>query len=68
MIKEPIKENIVEIIKDIGKTIIDRAEETGENVDGVRSITIYATINPGEISTVDITKQYIASFEKEGVV
>lgn len=68
MIKEPIKENIVEIIKDIGKTIIDRAEETGENVDGVRSITIYATINPGEFSTVDITKQYIAGFEKEGVV
>lgn len=68
MVKAPIEKNIVEIIKDIGKTIIDKAEETGENVDGVRSITIYATINPGEFSTVDITKQYIAGFEKEGVV
>ncbi|MCI8273535.1 MAG: hypothetical protein HFJ55_05585 [Clostridia bacterium] len=68
MVKEPIKENIIEKIKDIGKTIIDRAEETGENVDGVKSISIYATINPGEFSTVDITKQYIAGFEKEGVV
>lgn len=68
MVKTPIEENIVEIIKDIGKTIIDKAEETGENVDGVRSISIYATINPGEISTVDITKQYITGFEKEGVV
>lgn len=68
MVKEPIKENIVEIIKDIGKTIIDRAEETSENVDGVRSISIYATIVPSEVPTVDITKNYIAGFEKEGVV
>lgn len=68
MIKEPIKENIVEIIKDIGQTIIDRAEETGKNVDGVKSITIYATINPGEFSTVDITKEYITGFEGEGVL
>ncbi len=58
------QENIVEAIKVIGQTIIDRAEETGRDIEDVSKITIHSEINPSEVTQVEITKSYNAMFKK----
>lgn len=59
------QENIEEALKAIGETIIDKAKETAEDIEDVKSISIYSSINPDEVVTVDITKNYIAKLNKK---
>lgn len=50
----------------IGQSIIDRAKDISNDLDRVRSITIHAELNPAEIATFDITKNYIATLTERG--
>lgn len=59
------KENTIKSIKAIGQNLIERAEEICNDLDKVRSITIYANLTPNEICNFDVTKNYIANFEEK---
>ena len=59
--EETVKNGIIAI----GQSLIERAEEVARDLDGVTSITIFAKINPGEITNFDITKNYVARFKEE---
>ena len=50
----------------IGQSIIDRAKDISNDLDKVNSITIHAELNPAEITTFDITKNYIATLTERG--
>lgn len=50
----------------IGQSIIDRAKDISNDLDRVCSITIHAELNPIEITTFDITKNYIALLTERG--
>ncbi len=55
-----IEENVEETLKAIGQTIIDRATDIARDIEDVGSISIYASIRPNEVTTVDISKSYFA--------
>lgn len=62
------KDDCKQAIKIIGKELINLSDEITENLDGVKSISIDATIEGGEIVTFNIKKTYIAGLnEEEGV-
>lgn len=48
----------------IGKSLIDRAEDITNDLKNVKSITIYAELNPCEIVGFDIKKEYTATIEE----
>ena len=54
------QENVEEALKAVGQTIINKAKDTATDIKDVRSISIYSSINAGEVVTVDITKSYVA--------
>lgn len=54
------KEKTKKAIIAIGEEIINRADDITKDLKDVQSITIYATLNAGEIANFDITKNYIA--------
>ena len=49
----------------IGQSLIERAEEITRDLDRVQSITIFAQLNPGEITNFDITKNYVAELKEK---
>ena len=59
------KENTIKAIKGIGQNLIERAEEICNDLDNVKSITIYANLTPSEICNFDITKNYTTNFEEK---
>ena len=59
--EETVKNGIIAI----GQSLIERAEEITRDLDRVASITIFAQLNPSEITNFDITKNYIAEFKEE---
>lgn len=59
------KENTIKSIKAIGQNLIERAEEICNDLDNVKSITIYANLTPSEICNFDVTKNYTANFEEK---
>ena len=59
------KENTIKSIKAIGQNLIERAEEICNDLDNVKSITIYANLTPNEICNFDVTKNYAANFEEK---
>lgn len=58
MIKVRDKETCIQAIKSIGTELIERAEDIGNDLKQVSSITIYANIKHDEIPNFDITKNY----------
>lgn len=59
------KEDSINAIKAIGQGLINRADDICNDLNRVRSITIYAHITPEEIVNFDITKNYDAYLGKE---
>lgn len=55
------KKDVENWIKFIGQNLIDRAKDISNDIDKVRTITIYANITPDEILNFDITKNYIVT-------
>lgn len=51
-------ETYINVIKSIGQSLINRAEDICNDLDKVSSITIYANVEPTEITNFDITKNY----------
>ena len=49
----------------IGQSLIEKAEEITKDLDRVTSITIFAQLNPSEITNFDITKNYVAELKEE---
>lgn len=62
------EDNAKEAIIAIGQSLIERAEDITSDLNGVKSITIYANIQANEVVNFDITKNYIATLKdnKEG--
>lgn len=59
------KEDCINAIKAIGESLINRAEDICNDLNRVRSITIYAHIIPSECVNFDITKNYDAYLDGE---
>lgn len=59
------KNNINKAIKAIGQELIKRADDISNDIERVSYINIYATLTPDEITSFDITKNYVAEFEDE---
>ena len=59
--KQTAKDGIIAI----GQELIKRAEDITNDLEEVKSITIYAQLNPDEIVNFDITKNYTATLDKE---
>ena len=56
-------DNAKEAIIAIGQTLIERAEDITNDLNMVKSITIYANIQVNEAINFDITKNYIATLK-----
>ena len=54
------KEDCINGIKAIGQSLINRADDICNDLNLVRSITIYAHMTPSEVVNFDITKNYDA--------
>lgn len=55
------KEGVKKALISIGQEIIDRAEDTSNDIKLVRSITISSQIEPTEVPAVRIEKEYIVT-------
>ena len=56
-------ENCNKALKSIGQNIIDRSDDITKDLEGVSKIIIHAELNPAEIASFGITKEYIAEFK-----
>lgn len=50
-------------LKTIGQNIIDKSDDVTKDLEGVSKIIIHAELNPAEIASFGITKEYIAEFK-----
>lgn len=57
------QENCKKAIESIGQDLINRAEDISKDLKFVKSITIYAQLNPAEVVNYDVTKNYQVNFE-----
>lgn len=57
--------NVNKAIKAIGQELIKRAEDISNDIERVKTISIYAILTPDEITNFDITKNYVAEYEEE---
>ena len=56
-------ENCNKALKAIGQNIIDRSDDITNDLEKVSKIIIHAELNPAEITSFSITKEYIAEFK-----
>lgn len=64
LIKVRNRETCIQAIKSIGQDLINKAEDITNDIDRVQSISIYANINPLEVVSFDVTKNYVVKFQK----
>lgn len=66
---QPVKplgqENCKKALQSIGQDLINRAEDISRDLSFVKSITIYAQLNPTEIINYDVTKNYAVFLNEE---
>ena len=56
--KRTINSEVERCIKSIGEDLIKRAEDIAKDLERVRTISIYSTIENGTIINYDVTKNY----------
>jgi len=59
----PTNQNINNCIKAIGQELIRRSDYISNDIRGVQTISINATISPDEIVNFNITKNYLVKFK-----
>ena len=59
LIKVRNRETCIQAIKSIGQDLINKAEDITNDID-----SIYANINPLEVVSFDVTKNYVVKFQK----
>ena len=55
-------------IETIGQNLVERAEDITNDLEDVKKITIHAEINPAEIASFQVVKEYTATFKHENKI
>ena len=59
------KESVVKGIKAIGQSLYENADNICEDLENVKSISIFADIVQGELAGYQVTKNYIAKLKED---